>query len=255
MQSLGRGGPCTHVLRPLFRFVFSVLCSGIMVSESMAELEVDSGTEPLTASDLPNAISMCLSAIGSAQRMFPDIPPGLLLAIAQTESGRSWRDDFGPWPWTLNIAGTGQFYASRIEALTAAQSALETGEGNIDLGCMQISETWHGWAFSGLEAMLDPIENANYAAAFLTSLHSNHGNWRDAIAHYHSANPARGFAYAERVTSYWRNNPNSIDFIESDNSLAELSDLASQLSEIPELGDAEAELFVSVTVSQGYEVP
>lgn len=210
---------------------------------------------PAASDEPPASIETCRSAIDTAQRMTPDFPPGLLLAIAETESGRSVGGDFGPWPWTLNIAGEGRFYDSRVAALEAARSALETGDGNVDLGCMQISETWHGWAFPDLETMLDPFENAGYAASLLSSLFATHSTWRDAIAHYHSANPARGFAYAERVLTNWRRNSAAVDFIAADESLSDVSRLAANLVNLGEIDEIEAEYFVTVVVSERYEVP
>lgn len=209
---------------------------------------------PAALEEPPASIDTCRSAIDTAQRMTRDFPPGLLLAIAETESGRSVGGDFGPWPWTLNIAGEGRFFDSRGAALEAALAALETGDGNVDLGCMQISETWHGWAFPDLETMLDPFENAGYAASLLSSLFAAHGTWRDAISHYHSANPARGFAYAERVLTNWRRNPAAVDFIAADESLSDVSRLAANLVDLGEIGEIEAEYFVTVVVSERYEV-
>lgn len=210
--------------------------------------------EPTALDGLPASIDTCRSAIDTAQKMTRDFPPGLLLAIAETESGRSVNGDFGPWPWTLNIAGEGRFFDSPGAALDAAQTALVDGDGNVDLGCMQISETWHSWAFPDLETMLDPLENAGYAASFLSSLFATHGNWRDAISHYHSANPARGFAYAERVLTNWRRNPEAVDFIVADESLSDVSRLAGNLVDLAEIGEIESEYFVAVVVSERYEV-
>lgn len=217
-----------------------------------AELEPPEA-EP-TPPEPPAAIDTCLSAIETTERLTRDLPPGLLRAIGETESGRSIGGDFGPWPWTLNIAGEGRFFASRAAALDAARAALDTAEGNVDLGCMQISETWHGWAFPDLDAMIDPLENTGYAASLLMSLHATHGTWRDAIAHYHSGNPARGFAYVERVLENWRREPDGTTFIAADESLADVSRLAANLVDLREIGEIEAEYFVTVIVSERYEV-
>ena len=222
--------------------------------EVVAEDDSDAGTVADDESAPPATIDTCVSAIKSAERMARDMPEGLLLAIGQTESGRAINGAFGPWPWTLNIAGEGQFFASRAGAVAAAQAALEDGAGNVDLGCMQISEAWHGWAFADLEAMLDPMGNASYAASFLMSLHATHGTWRDAIAHYHSANPARGFAYAARVLQNWQRNPSGARFIAEDESLSDVPRLAETLVDLPQLKEIEAEHFVSVTISHIFEV-
>lgn len=215
---------------------------------SATEIPSDSQNEP------PASFETCISAIETAERIARDLPSGLLLAIAETESGRSLSGEFGPWPWTLNIDGEGLYFDSRASALSAAETALDTGEGNVDLGCMQISETWHGWAFDGLEDMINPLENAGYAASFLMTLHATHGNWRDAIAHYHSGNPARGFAYTKRVLDNWRRNPAAEDFIINDESLTDVDRLAENLSDIREIEAIAEEYFLSVKVSEEYEI-
>jgi outer membrane usher protein len=202
----------------------------------------------------PAAIETCRSAIETVQRMTRQIPPGLLLAIAETESGRSIADDFGPWPWTLNIDGEGRYYDSMAKAVEAAGRAIESDTGNVDLGCMQISETWHGWAFTDLNAMIDPLENASYAASFIMSLHATHGNWRDAIANYHSGNPARGFAYAERVLETWRNTEQGALFIASDTSLSDTTRLAENVDDLRVITDIDREYFLSLVVSEHYRV-
>lgn len=54
------------------------------------------------------------------------IPAPLLYAIALTESGqhRLSQQRWRPWPWTLNVSGQGQFFASRQAAWQALQRAL-----------------------------------------------------------------------------------------------------------------------------------
>lgn len=201
-----------------------------------------------------NPIQTCFDAIDKAEALSRELPPGLLLAIAKTESGRSVSGQFGPWPWTLNIAGEGRYFDTRADAVSAAETALEAESPNVDLGCMQISETWHGSAFENLDAMIDPVENARYAADFLMGLHATHGTWRDAVAHYHSSNPARGFAYAERVLDNWRQDPEAAAFIEVDESLADVPRLAETLEGLPQITEIEAEYFVTAVISERYEV-
>jgi hypothetical protein len=122
------------------------------------------------------------------------VPADLLRAIAITETQR----DGTAWPWTLNHAGQGQWFSSQDEAAAAAAQILNTG-GSADLGCFQINSHWHGDAFPSLEAMLDPVENALYAARFLTELYAETGDWSAAVAAYHSRDADRGVDYLERV--------------------------------------------------------
>lgn len=201
-----------------------------------------------------NFFETCFEAIEKAEAAASGLPPGLMLAVAKTESGRKVSDQFVAWPWTLNIAGEGRYFPTRSAAVAVAKSALEEADLNVDLGCMQINETWHGVAFANLDAMIDPVENVSYAAELLLDLRETHGNWRDAIAHYHSSNPVRGFAYAERVLENWRNNPDGAAFIATDASLDVLPRLAEAVAQLPKVDDIEAEYFATVLVSERFEV-
>ena len=51
------------------------------------------------------------------------IPASVLFAIALQESGTPLRGHLMPWPWTLNVAGTPQRFASRHEACAALRLA------------------------------------------------------------------------------------------------------------------------------------
>lgn len=131
------------------------------------------------------------------------VPLSLLRAVARTESGRSATGDpeadAQPWPWTIRHGGSGDWLDSRAAALARAEELAAAGETNVDLGCFQINLHWHGAAFPSLDAMLDPTENARYAARHLAELFARTGDWRAATGAYHSGDPERAAAYAERV--------------------------------------------------------
>lgn len=150
-----------------------------------------SGTDPA---------ALCDAAALSASRA-TDVPQDILLAIARAESGRRQDGVLRPWPWTINDGGQGYWYPTEAEALAAAKARLAAGDDNFDLGCFQINTRWHGQAFASLEDMLDPATNAHYAAAFLTELERETGNWDRAIAAYHSRTAELAGPYLDRVTS------------------------------------------------------
>lgn len=128
------------------------------------------------------------------------IPSGLLVAIARTESGRRHGNNtFGAWPWTLNVQGRGHYFANRAEAREKLESVIDEGVRSVDVGCLQINYRWHGQEFAGVDAMLDPATNADYAARYLKSLRDQYGSWDTAVAYYHSRDPDRGSAYRQRV--------------------------------------------------------
>ncbi|NOG72877.1 lytic transglycosylase domain-containing protein [Roseicella sp. DB1501] len=143
----------------------------------------------------------CGSAVAQAEGE-AGLPPGLLQAIARTESGR--RDPTSgriePWPWTLNAAGMGLHAPSRAAALATVAALRAQGIRSIDVGCLQVNLLHHPAAFGSLEEAFDPLANARYAARFLRELHQRAGgDWGEAIARYHSATPERGAAYRLRV--------------------------------------------------------
>ena len=147
---------------------------------------------------------MCEGAIAEAGKdvgKTMKMPAGLPLSIARVESGRldSATGRARPWPWTINAAGTGSFYASKEEAIAAVQSLRARGVHSIDVGCMQVNLRYHPQAFASLEDAFDPHVNARYAVRFLTALYRQTGNWVQATAYYHSQTQDLGEEYARKV--------------------------------------------------------
>ena len=148
-------------------------------------------------------MALCRVAIAITQ-VAAKLPAQMLDAIGAVESGRP--DGSGavaPWPWTINVAGSGHLFASAAEAITAVRTAQAQGIQSIDVGCMQINLQQHPAAFAKLEQAFDPEANVRYAAAFLNRLHANRGTWSEAIAAYHSSTPSLGSAYLSRVVLAW----------------------------------------------------
>ncbi|WP_165982433.1 transglycosylase SLT domain-containing protein [Dankookia rubra] len=129
------------------------------------------------------------------------LPPGLLLAIALVESGRSdpRSGRFEPWPWSLNVEGEGRTPPSRAAAAAEVAALQAEGRHSIDIGCMQVNLLYHPGAFPDVPTGLRPEANIRYAITFLKSLHGRFGNWAEAIANYHSADAERGANYHRRV--------------------------------------------------------
>ncbi len=151
----------------------------------------------------PSPSAQCDAAIVGAERAL-NLPHRLLGAIAEVESGRP--DDFGnvrPWPWTINVEGRGEFFASKQQAVGAVRALQAQGVRSIDVGCMQVNLMHHPNAFASLEAAFDPTVNALYAARFLNSLYGIGGSWVQAAAAYHSQTPAIGADYQRRVLARW----------------------------------------------------
>lgn len=142
---------------------------------------------------------------GIAAERAHSLPPGLLLAIGQVESGR--RDPatgiLSAWPWTLNAAGVGQAFATADAAHAATRSFQAGGVASIDVGCYQVNLLHHPAAFASLDEAFDPQANAAYAARYLSALRARLGSWDAAVAAYHSATPERGGPYRDLVMAGW----------------------------------------------------
>ena len=155
----------------------------------------DVGAIPFVAAE-----AACRQAIMAAERAH-GIPSHLLAAIARVESGR--RDvasgAFNPWPWTINVDGQGSFYDNKTQAVAAALSMRPHVATSIDVGCMQISLTFHPGAFPDMGQAFDPVSNADYGARFLSQLFDKTNSWPKAVELYHSATPEIGQEYGQRV--------------------------------------------------------
>jgi hypothetical protein len=152
-----------------------------------------------------SASLFCETAIAGAERA-ADLPARMMSAIALTESGRfdATTGRVRPWPWTINVEGAGQYFATREQAVAAVTALLARGVRSIDVGCMQVNLAHHPRAFATIEDAFDPAANAAYAARFLASLFQEYLHWPKAIAAYHSRTPALGNAYLELVMARWQ---------------------------------------------------
>jgi hypothetical protein len=125
----------------------------------------------------------------AAQRA--EIPAAVLFAIALQESGLHLRGRLLPWPWTLNIAGNAQRFATRQAACRALLTALtEHHAKRVDVGLGQLNWGYHGQRFSHPCEALDPYRNLEVSAALLHEHYSATGDWLAAAGRYHR--PAGG---------------------------------------------------------------
>lgn len=152
----------------------------------------------------PDPTLQCRAAIAQAERE-AGIPTGLLQAIGRVESGRRNPETgvAGPWPWTLNAEGRGQFFPTKEAAIAAVRELQSRGVRIIDIGCLQVNLHHHPRAFANLEEAFDPVANARYAARFLTELQSSRADWLAAAGNYHSQTPELAQAYRARVQAAW----------------------------------------------------
>jgi soluble lytic murein transglycosylase-like protein len=137
-----------------------------------------SSLSPATASASAN---VCEAEIMRAADRY-GIPAGILYAVGLTETGKKGSLQ----PNALNIEGKAVFPKDRAEAVATFQAAQQQGKKLIDLGCMQVNHHYHAEHFRSVNDMLDPHQNVDYAARFLTRLHARHATWSMAVARYHA---------------------------------------------------------------------
>jgi Transglycosylase SLT domain len=141
---------------------------------------------------------LCLAAAKTAAAA-TGVPEDVLVALSIVETGRDNR----PWPWTVNLGGEGHWLDSSEEAERLVSQALDAGLTNIDVGCFQLNYRWHGDAFLSIADMLDPDQNARYAAAYLKQQYDETQDWSLAAAAYHSATPEHAARYQARFDATW----------------------------------------------------
>lgn len=141
--------------------------------------------------------SICYEASRIASKR-TGVPLAVLLAIATIESGKHLEGQHIPWPWTLNTRGKGAWFDSKSKLLEQALFNIANGEQSFDVGCFQLNYKWHGQNFTSLDSMIDPIENASYAAGFLKELFREFGDWTEAAGAYHSRTDVHNERYKEK---------------------------------------------------------
>ena len=141
--------------------------------------------------------ALCDAAATAAARRH-NVPLDVLRAISLTETGRRSNGAFRPWPWTVNMEGHGEWFDTSDAAQAFVDRHVRRGARSFDVGCFQINHRWHGHAFASVEAMFDPLQNADYAARFLSELHAETGDWSRAAGAYHSRTPHRARKYRKR---------------------------------------------------------
>lgn len=119
------------------------------------------------------------------------VPSPVLYAVALQESGTRLHGRTVPWPWTLNVAGLAERYASRDEACAGIKRALSRVKANrIDVGLAQINLGYHAHRYKAYCDVLDPYRNLAIAGQILREQHKTGQDWLLTIGRYHR--PAGG---------------------------------------------------------------
>ena len=119
------------------------------------------------------------------------VPSPVLYAVALQESGTRLRGRLIPWPWTLNVAGQSERYATRVAACAGLRRALVRAPASrIDAGLGQINLGYQAHRYDDPCDLLDPYRNLALAAEILQEQHESGEDWLVAIGRYHR--PAGG---------------------------------------------------------------
>jgi hypothetical protein len=119
------------------------------------------------------------------------VPSEVLYAIALQESGTRVRGRTIPWPWTLNVAGTGYRFATRSDACLALRIAIvSVGPARVDVGLGQTNMHANGHRYTEPCEGLDPHKNLRVTAQILAEQKAISGSWIAAAGRYHR--PAGG---------------------------------------------------------------
>jgi len=168
------------------------------------------------------------------------VPVSVLKAISLNETGRKRNGAFRPWPWTVNMEGTGHWFDSRDQALSYVFKEFKRGARSFDVGCFQINYKWHGDHFSSIDEMFDPLANGRYAASFLSDLYRETGDWKKAAGAFHSRTKKFADTYSARFSSIRKkylheDGASNASMILATGRAADLQ--ASDSSKIPEIPD------------------
>jgi len=119
------------------------------------------------------------------------VPSEVLYSIALQESGTRIRGRIIPWPWTLNVAGTGYRFATRTDACLALRIAIvSVGPAHVDVGLGQTNIQANGHRYTEPCEGLDPHKNLQVTAQILAEQKAKAGSWIGAAGRYHR--PAGG---------------------------------------------------------------
>jgi hypothetical protein len=119
------------------------------------------------------------------------VPSPVLYAVALQESGTRLRGRLIPWPWTLNVAGQSERYATQTAACAGLRRALVRAPASrIDAGLGQINLGYQVHRYDHPCDLLDPYRNLAVAAEILQEQHESGEDWLVAIGRYHR--PAGG---------------------------------------------------------------
>ena len=134
------------------------------------------------------------------------VPSSVLYAIALQEYGARFRGRLLPWPWTLNVAGRSERYATRQDACAGLRRALaQAPMKRIDVGLGQINLGYHAKRYREACDLLDPYRNLAIAAGILKEQHVSGEDWLLAIGRYHRpAGGAPADRYRQSVSRHLR---------------------------------------------------
>lgn len=137
--------------------------------------------------------------------MAKGLDPKLLFSIALVESGKKIGNIYGPWPWTLNVKGKGEYFKTREMAVRRLKHILQEGDENVAIGPMQVFWRYNKSYFKNPEQALDPHKNIEVGAEILKFFYNKNNDLVWAIGAYYSPNNEKKAAwYRGKVMSKYQ---------------------------------------------------
>jgi len=135
------------------------------------------------------------------------VDPGLLYALALTESGRELGEQgHSPWPWVIRTPSGGYWFDSRAAARRGLEAVrAEWPADRVDVGAAQINLGWHRHRFGDPAKLLDLRHNLRIAARILAD---SVASTRDPVLgigrYHHWQDRERSRSYGQRVWGKYR---------------------------------------------------
>jgi hypothetical protein len=171
----------------------------------------------------------CLAAARRAEQVH-DLPPGLLVAVALSESGLHAH--------AINLGGR-SYHPRDLERARAILAGAPRG-ATLMVGCVQVNARVHA---RGSDWPLDPLRATDWAGGMLHRWYQETGDWADALRRWHGGSPRSAHALLCRVRAKLEvANPDSAvlqDYPCEGTMVARLRREAQELLEVAEAPDDE----------------
>jgi hypothetical protein len=123
------------------------------------------------------------------------VPADILYALAAQETNARMNDKtVRPWPYSINLDGKPERFASYEQLVARSKEIMESGRRSFDVGLFQVNWKWHSHRVNSIEELAHPTKNGLIASQILIEQYRIHKNWGVAAGRYHNPNNNNGLA-------------------------------------------------------------